>query len=174
MSVLYETLIFENIEYGQSSSTGQMIATERSAQLSIDGFEVRSDQHATHRKAIGNTLCHCDDIRTDAQPLMGEELSATAIAALYLVANQHGAVFLAGSSQSLCKFGRGHLDAAHALDTLQDDSAYIALSQFSLPCWKIIHWQISDVAIIIDRGNNLRIVGHLYGQTCPAMESLLC
>ena len=103
---------------------------------------------------------------------MREELSATAIAALDFIANQDGAVFLTGSSQSLGKFCGSHLDAAHALDAFQDDGTHITFRQFSLPGGKVIHRQISNVVVGIDGRNNLRIVGHLNGKTCSSVESL--
>ena len=95
-----------------------MIASKGGAQLSIDGLELRTDQHATHRESVGNTLGHSDDIRLDAQPLMGEKLSAAAVATLNLIADQHGSVLLTSGGQTLCKLWGCHLDATHTLDAL--------------------------------------------------------
>ena len=163
-SVLHEILLLHNVDNSQGSSASQMIATEGGAQLSVFGFEVGRDEYGAHRESVAYTLGACDDVGTDVEPLMGKELTATAISALYLVAYQYGSVFLAESLQSLCKLGSGKSDAANTLNTFDDTSTYIALCQFLLPCLDVVEREIGGVAIGIDRGDNLRIVGHLHCQ----------
>ena len=114
-------LLFEHVEHGQCSSTGEVIATKRSAQLSIDGLELRRNQHTAHRETVGDALGDGDDVRTDIEPLVGEELTAAPVAALDLVADQDRAILLAGCCQTLGKLLGGELDAAHTLNALQDD-----------------------------------------------------
>ena len=60
-----------------------------------------------------------------------EELAASAITALDFIANQEGAVFLAGSLQALGKLRSYHVAATYALDRLNDTSTYIALGKFT-------------------------------------------
>ena len=138
--------------------------------MTIDGLEVGRYQHGTHGETVGYALGHRDDVGLDAQPLVGEELTATAIAALYLVAYQRGAIALAGVGQILGKLRRGHLDAADALYALQDDGTYIALLEFGLPGGQVVEWQVGDMAVIVDGCDNLRIVGNLDSQRGAAVE----
>ena len=119
--VFHEMFLFENVEYGQRSSTGQVVAAKCSTQLSVYRLEFRRNQYGTHRESVGNTFRYRDDVWLDVQPLMGKELTATAVSALYLVANQRNAKALAGICQILGKLRSCHLDAADALDALQDD-----------------------------------------------------
>ena len=121
MGILHKIFLFEDVEHGQCCCTGQMIASESGAQLSVDGLELRRDQHAAHRETVGDTLGYRDDVGTNAQPLVGEELTAAAVTTLDLIANQDRTVFLAGSCQALGKLGRSQFDAAHTLNALQGD-----------------------------------------------------
>ena len=95
-----------------------MIAAEGRAQLPIHRLELRRDQHAAHRESIGDAFGYGDDVRADVEPLVGEELSASSVAALNLVADEDRAIFLAGSGQPLGKLFRGQFDATHTLDAL--------------------------------------------------------
>ena len=104
MRILYQVLLLENIENGESCSTCQMVATESSTQLTIYRSKLRRNQYATHREAIADTLGYGDEIRLDAQPLVSKELTASAITALDFIANQERAVFLAGSLQEIRHF----------------------------------------------------------------------
>ena len=121
-------------------------------------------QDGTHREAVADALGAGDDVGLDAEPLVGEELSAAAVAALNLVADEQGAVCLAQLLQALCKLSCSHADAAHALDAFQNDGTYIAFLQFSGPCFQIVQGQIGDVLVGIDGGNDFGIVRSLYGQ----------
>lgn len=95
-----------------------MVSAKRSAETPIDGLELRRDEHTAHWESVADTLCHGNQVGTDAKPLMGEEASATTITALYLIADEHGAIFLAGGSQSLRKFSIDDIAAADTLYTL--------------------------------------------------------
>ena len=173
IGILHQFLLLEHIEHGQCCSAGQMITSEGGAQLSIHGLELWCNQHGSHRETIGDTLGHSDDVRTDVEPLVSEELTASSVATLYLVADQDGAVLLTGSSQTLGKLLRGEFDATHTLDALQDHSTDIAFRQFCLPGGQIVHRQIGHVAVVVDGGDDLRIVRHLYSQRGTSVESLL-
>ena len=77
---------------------------------------------ATHRETITDTLGYGDEIWLDAQPLVSEELTASAITALDFIANQESAEFLAGSLQALSKLRSNHVAATYALNRLDDTS----------------------------------------------------
>ena len=66
--------------------------------------------------------------------------------------------------KTLGKLLTHELDAAHALDALDDAGADIALGQFLPPDLQIVEGQIGGVAVGVDGGDDLRVVGHLYGQ----------
>ena len=125
--ILHQSLFLEHIEYGEGGSAGQVIATKGGSQLSIDGLELWRDQHSAHGETIGDTLGHGDDVWLDAQPLVSEELSASSVAALDFIADQHGTIALTGIGQSLSELRRSHLNAAHTLDTLQNNGCYASL-----------------------------------------------
>lgn len=97
MRILYQVLLLEDIENGESGSTCQMVATKGSTQLTIYRSKLWRNQYATHREAIADTLGYGDEVWLDAQPLVSKELTASTITALDFIANQEGAVFLAGS-----------------------------------------------------------------------------
>ena len=94
IGVLHQVLFLEHIEHGEGSSACQMIASEGGSQLPIDRFEVRGNQHGSHWETVGDTLGYGDDIRTDVEPQVSEELAASSVATLDLVADQDGAVLL--------------------------------------------------------------------------------
>ena len=87
--VLHKVLVLHHIEHGKGSGTTEMVASEGGAELTVDGLKLRRDEHCTHRETVGYSFCHGDDVGTDTEPLMGEELTTTAITALYLIANKY-------------------------------------------------------------------------------------
>ena len=173
MRILYQILFFEYFENGESCCTCQVVATESSTQLTIYRSKLWRNQHATHRETITDTLGYGDEVWLDAQPLVSKELTASAITALDFIANQEGAVFLAGSLQALSKLRSNHVAATYALNRLDDTSADIALGKFLLPSLQIIDRKIGYVTIVIDRSDDLRIICYLYGKGSSAVESLL-
>ena len=173
MRILYQVLLLEYIENGESGSTCQVVATESSTQLTIYRSKLWRNQYATHRETITDTLGYGDKVWLDAQPLVSKELTASAVTALDFITNQEGAVFLAGSLQALSKFWSYHVAATYALDSLNDTSADITLGKFLLPSLQIVNRKIGYVTIIIDRSDDLWIIGNFYGKGCSAVESLL-
>ena len=97
MRILYQVLLLENIKNSKSCCTCQVVATESCTQLTIYRSKLWRNQHATHRETVTDTLGYGDEVRLDAQPLVSEELTASAITALDFIANQESAVLLAGS-----------------------------------------------------------------------------
>ena len=73
-------------------------------------------------------------------------------------------VALAGVSQFLCKLRRSHLNTAHALNALQDDSTHTATRQLSNPRLYIVERQETHMVVVVDGSHNLRVVGHFYCQ----------
>ena len=64
--ILHKMFLLKYVEYGQCCSTGQVVATKCSAQLSVNRLEVGRNQHTAHGEAVGNALGHCDDVGLDA------------------------------------------------------------------------------------------------------------
>ena len=164
MRILHKVLLLEDIENGESGSTCQMVATKGSTQLTIYWSKLWRNQYASHREAITDTLGYGDEIWLDAQPLVSKELTASAITALDFIANQDGAVFLAGCLQALSKLRSYHVATTYALDRLNDTSTYIALGKFLLPSLQIVDRKIGYVTIVIDRSDDLRVICYLYGK----------
>ena len=164
MRILYQVLLLENIENGESCCTCQVVATKGCTQLTIYRSKLWRNQHATHRETIADTLGYGDEIWLDAQPLVSKELTASAITALDFIANQDGAVFLAGCLQALSKLRSYHVATTYALDRLNDTSTYIALGKFLLPSLQIVDRKIGYVTIVIDRSDDLRVICYLYGK----------
>ena len=164
MRILHELLLFHHVEHGQGGCTGQVIAAEGGAELSVFGFEVGRDEHGTHGETVADALGTGDEVWTDAEPLVGKEASAAAVAALNLIGDEHGTIFVAELLKTLGKLLTHELDAAHALDALNDAGADIALGQFLTPGLQVVEGQIGGVAVGVDGGDDLRVVGHLYGQ----------
>lgn len=157
MRIVYKMLALHNIEHGKSCCTRQMVTAKCCSELSVFGFEVGRDKYGTHGEAVAYAFGHGDKIGTYAEPLMSKELARTAVTTLYLVAYQHSTVFLACCLKSLGKLLSGELYAAHTLYALNDAGADIALSQFALPCLKVVKRQISYVIVGIDGRDNLRM-----------------
>ena len=174
MGVVYKMLIFHDMEHGKGGGTGQMVATECGAELSVDRGELGRDEQRRHGEAVGDAFGHCDEVRTDAEPLMGEELAAAAVAALYLVADEQGLVFGAGCAERLSEIGLYHPDAAHALDALDDAGAHVAFGQLGLPGGDVVDGQVGDVMVGVDGGDDFRVVGHFDGERGAAVEGFLC
>ena len=171
--VFYQILLFEHVEYGQCSSTCQMVAAKRSAQLSVDGLEVGTDEYGTHGESVGDALSHRDDVGLDAQPLVGKELSASSVTALYLVANQRSTKTLAGISQLLGEIGGSHLDSTYTLDAFQDDRCHTTTRQFANPRLNVVQRKKAYMVIVVDGSYNLWIIGHLDSQRRTSVESML-
>ena len=79
-SVLYKVLLLDDVEYGTSQCTAEVIAAEGGTELAIDRLEHWRDQDTSEWIAIANTLSHGDDVWLDAVVLMCEELARAAIA----------------------------------------------------------------------------------------------
>ena len=166
-------LVLKHVEHGKGGGASQVVSTEGCTQLSVNRLEVGRYKESCHGIAVGDALGHGDEVGLDAQPLVGKELTTAAIATLYLVADEYGAVFLAGSRQTLCKLGCSHHTATDALDALQDHGAHIALGQFALPCLQVVHGQEGHMTVVVDGSHNLWVARHLYSQRCAAVEGVV-
>ena len=160
-SVSHKLFVLHNVEHSQSCGTRQMISTEGSAQLTVNRSELWRDKYPSHRKTIAYTFGNRDDVGTYVKVLMSEEATTAAITALYFVANQDSAVLMTSLLQPLCKFGRRHSDAAHALYAFQNTSGHIAFCKLMLPCGKVVKRQESNMTGSIDRRLDFRIIGSL-------------
>ena len=173
IGILHKMLLLEDIEHCKSCSTSEMVASERCTELSDDRWESGRDKHGSHRQAIGNTLGHGDKIRLDSEPLMGKELTATTIATLDLIADQHGTIFLASLGQTLGKLRRSHDTTAYTLDTFENHSTDIAFSEFFLPRFEIIHGKEGHLMVIVDRCEIFLVIRDLHSKRSTAMERVL-
>ena len=162
--ILHKLLLLHNIENGKGSCTSQMITTECGSEHAVYRLKLRRYEHGTHRESIANALGTCYDVGTDAKPLMGKELTATTVTTLYLVADEHGTIFLASSLQALGKLLSSQAYATNTLYALYDAGSHIALGKFGLPCFEIVKRKEGNVVVGIDWRNNLRIVGSLNRQ----------
>ena len=171
--ILHQTLPLHDVEHGKSRRTGQMVAAESGAQLPVDRLELRRDEHAAHGETVADAFGHGDDVGPHAEMLVGEEAAGTAVAALYLVADEHRARLVARLAQALHEFRRGQADAAHALDALDDDGAHIALGQFPAEGLQVVEGQVSDMPVGVDGRDNLGIVRGLHRQRRAPMEGFL-
>ena len=172
VGVLHQPLALHHVERGQRGGAGQVVAPEGGAQLPVDGREARRDEHGSHGEAVGDALGHGDDVGADAQPLVGEELAAAAVSALYLVADECRSRLLAGLAQPLGELGGEHAHASYALYALYDAGADIALPQLGLPGGQVVDGQEGDVLAVVDGGHYLGVVGHLHGQRRAPVEGL--
>ena len=77
--------------------------------------------HARERKSAAESLGHGDQIGHHARVLDGEHLAGARDAALHLVGDQDDAVLVAEPAQSAQELERRHVEAALALDRLDDD-----------------------------------------------------
>ena len=171
--VVDEVFAFYYVEHGQCCGAGHVVAAEGGAQLSVFRFEVGRDEHGAHGKAVADAFGHGDEVGAYAKPLVGEELARTAVAALYLVADEHCAVLLAGCLKPFCEGFVNHLYAAHALYALNDAGANVALGEFGLPCGEVVYGQVGYVVVGVYGCYNLRIVGGFDGKRCASVERLL-
>ncbi len=172
MGILHQSFFLEYVKHCQGSGTCQVIATKGSTQLTIFRNEIRRYKHATHGETITDALRHAYQVGTDTQPLMGKELTTSTVSTLYLVAYQHRTILLASGLQSLRKLWGSHVHATDTLNTLKDTSADITLSQFFLPCLKVIEGKERDVPIIVDGCDNLGIICHFHCQGSTSVECL--
>ena len=73
---------------------------------------------STHREAVPQRLGDTHDVRGDARPLVSKESAGAAHAALHLVEDEHQARFVCERTQALQELVRRRMDAALALDRL--------------------------------------------------------
>ena len=163
-SILYQVLTFHNIQHRDSSSTSQVVTTKSGSQLSIYGFEFRTDQDTSHRKAIANPLCNRNHIGTDTCMLVSKKFTATPVAGLYFIQNKYCIHFFASLTQFFQEFHFRNLNTAYSLNTFNNHRTDISFCQFRFSCFYIVQRQISHMPIVIDWGYNFRIVGYLHCQ----------
>ena len=126
--------------------------TSRVARAATLGrLEFRRDEDAAAREAVGDALAQGDDARADAVPLVSEELAGAAVAALDLVKDEAGTPFAAEGFKLLHKgFGR-QVDAAAALDALDDYARYIASLEHLLHASGVIEFAEAHFVVGVER-----------------------
>lgn len=170
--VLHEVLAFHHVEHSKSSCTGEVIASEGSAQLSIDRLKLWRDEHGSHWETVGNAFGYGDDVGFHIEILMCEEFSTSAIAALDFVADKDGVVLVADCAESLQELWADHADASDTLNALDDAGTYIALLNLCCPSSEVVEGKVSDVPVGIDRRDDFRISRSFHSKARAAVESL--
>ena len=170
--VLHKVLAFHHVEHSKSCCTGEVIASEGSAQLSIDRLELWRDEHGSHRETVGNAFGYGDDVGFHIEILMCEKFSASAIAALDFVADENSVVLVADFAKSLQEFWADHADATNTLNALDNAGAYVALLNLCRPSSEVVEGKVSDVPIGVDRRNDFRISRCFHSEARAAVESL--
>ena len=168
--VLYQVLALHYVQHSDGCSASQVVSAECGTQLAVYRLELRADEYTAHRIAVGNTLCHSDDVRFDTIILMREELSAASVTRLNFVEDEYGTGLVAFLSQSIGKLLCESLDSANALDALHYHGADVTLGQFRLQSFAVVQRKESHMTVIVYRSHNLRIVCHLHGQRCTSVE----
>ena len=170
--IFHQMVLFNHIHYGKSCRACQVISSECSSQLSVDGFEHRTDQYTCHRESVTDTFGYSDNIRLDMIVLVSKEFTAATVSALYFVQNQDRSGFGTSVAKFLHEFGSRYFDTAHSLYSFDDNSAYVSFCQFLFHRLDIIQGKIGHMAVVIDRSNDGRIVSSLYCQRSTSVESL--
>ena len=173
LRVVHQMLRFHDVEHGDGSGAGQMVAAEGRAEHPVRRFEHGAYQDRAHREAVGDALGHGDDVRTDAGVLVGEELPATAVAGLDFVENQHRFVLGAERAEVAHELVRRQLDAAHALDALDDDRRDAALAEFGFDGEGVVEREVSNIQSLIDRGDDARVIRYADSRRGAPVEGML-
>ena len=137
-SIVGEMFALHHLCGGYRCGAGEMVSSEGGAQLSVSGNELWRDEHGSHRESVGDALRHGDDVGAHAEPLMGEEPSAAAVAALYLVTDEHRAMLATSGLQSLHELGRGEFYATNTLYALNNHRAHVAFFYLRPPCVEVV------------------------------------
>jgi hypothetical protein len=171
--IVHQMLLLHDVEHCNCTGASQMVAAERCAQHAIDRLEHRTDQHGAHREAIGDAFGHRDQIGTDAGMLMGKELAASAVSALYLIENQDSLVTRTEIAQLAHEVVGRELYAANTLNAFDDDARYIALLQLVLDSLRIVQRKVGDIEILIDGSDDLGIIGDSDRSGSTSVERVL-
>ena len=102
---------------------------------------------------------------------MGEELARPAVAALHLVEDECGAVLPAQAAERLQETVLRHVDAAAALDTLDDHRGHAAFRQFVRHGIAVVQVAERDVVVRVEGGDDRRIVRQRHGARSAPVEA---
>ncbi|MEY2836455.1 MAG: hypothetical protein RLZZ557_2117 [Bacteroidota bacterium] len=138
------------------------------------GRDFRTDNDSSYGEAIAHSFGHGVNIGINTCEIMAEELSGTAIAALYTVCYINGTVMVALLSNGLQESIVCNIDSTNALDTFNDDSRYLIAmgTEVVYKRFRIVERQEVDIVCLVYRRYNTGIVCCCYSQGCPAMKSL--
>ena len=147
-----------------------MIASERSTQHTIYGSEHGTDKQSAYGKSVSHTFGHCNNIGTNTGILMGEELSATTVARLYLIDNKHRTRFGTNVPQSAQELVIGQLYTTYPLYALDHDSTHIAGRQLATHSIYIVQCEIHNIERMIYRCYDFGVIGYVYSSRRTAMK----
>ena len=170
--VLHQLLFLEDFEHGDGSGAAEVVAAECGAKHSINRLELWTTDECAHGVAVADAFRHRHDVGFDAAPLVGEEFARTAVSALNLVEDKHHATFLGEGAELVHKFVGWNLNAAHALNALDNYRCHIAFGDFSLHGIDVAERHDGHVRRGIDGGLDFGIVGGFNGKRGATVERL--
>ena len=150
-----------------------MVATKGGAELAKGSLEVRCDKYGATGETIGNSLGTGDEVGGYVKMLMGKELTATAVATLDFVADEHSSRFCTSATESLHKFLGGKANTAHSLDAFYDYGSHISLLKFCLKGCEVVKREEGAMTVGIDGRHNLGVVRSFYGEGGASVKRLL-
>ena len=101
---------------------------------------------------------------------MSKELTATAIARLYLIHNEQRTrliACLAGSVQELC---RCHTDTAYTLNRLDNNGGILLARKFALKSLHVVKIDEGNIRSLIGRGLDCGVIRQRHSHTCATVE----
>src|SRR6218665_854684 len=105
-----------------------MIASESSAQHSLHRFYIRMEKQPAYGKTIAHSFGNRNHIGLDRGELMGEKLPGSSVPALHFIEDEQGTRLLTLPLKFFQKIRTGCSNAAHALNTFDDDCRRVMLN----------------------------------------------
>ena len=148
-----------------------MISPKGRSKQPVAGLEPGADQDAPDRKAVAHSLGDGDQVRANPVMLEGKELSASAIARLYLVKYEHGSVLPAQAFQALEELRGTLVQAPYPLNALYDHRGRLLLLKLLLQGLQVVQGQQDHLVLSVDRCVDLRVVGHRHSCRSPPVKA---
>ena len=104
---------------------------------------------------------------------MSEELTATTIACLYLVNNEHCASCITSLACRIEELIRRHLNTTYALNRLDDNSCILARCKLLLQSLNIVQSHERHLAGAVYGSLNLWVIGNRHSHTCTTVKRSL-
>ena len=105
--------------------------------------------------------------------MVGKELTRTTITTLYLIKDKHRTVLLGQFAERLHKIRSWYMDTTTTLDTLDDNSRYIAFGEFLLYGEGVVEVQESHLVALVEWCLYLWIIGHCHRTASAPVETAM-